>query len=200
MDPPSGRARPHHGPISDRDPEPRGPGGATRTSPWPRSGRGKPPGKARPSFWRSSASRTRRRDETRAGRPLPPRARRLSADGGLRSGAPARPAAHRRTRLRRRPRVLPRRISNPHTRCACGRAVRDFLTWCEREGLELIRITPGLADQYFHALPGSRGPSPLGATPLFRRPWDPDHHRHPGQGPAATGRRLGPALPADRLV
>ena len=34
MDPPSGRARPRHGPSPDRDPVPRGPGGATRTPPW----------------------------------------------------------------------------------------------------------------------------------------------------------------------
>ena len=58
------------------------------------------------------------------------------------------------------------RISNPHTRRAYGRAVRTFLAWCEREGLELIRITPGLAGQYFHSLPGSTATKNLALSAL----------------------------------
>lgn len=47
------------------------------------------------------------------------------------------------------------RISNPHTRRAYGRAVRVFLSWCEAEDLDLVRVTPGLAGQYFHGLDGA---------------------------------------------
>ena len=57
-------------------------------------------------------------------------------------------------------------ISNPHTRRAYGRAVVQFLTWCEREGLELTRITPGLAGQYFHAIPGSAATQNLALSAL----------------------------------
>ena len=57
-------------------------------------------------------------------------------------------------------------ISNPHTRRAYGRAVVQFLTWCEREDLELTRITPGLAGQYFHAIPGSAATKNLALSAL----------------------------------
>jgi integrase/recombinase XerD len=44
-------------------------------------------------------------------------------------------------------------IRNPHTRRAYRHAVRRFLAWCEAEGLELRRITPGLVGQYFDQHP-----------------------------------------------
>ena len=46
------------------------------------------------------------------------------------------------------------RISNPHTRRAYARVVRRFLTWCEDEGLELSRVSPGLAGRFIDELPG----------------------------------------------
>jgi site-specific recombinase XerD len=46
-------------------------------------------------------------------------------------------------------------INNPHTRRAYGRAVGRFLSWCESQGLELGRITPGIAGRYLEELPGS---------------------------------------------
>jgi site-specific recombinase XerD len=39
-------------------------------------------------------------------------------------------------------------IRNPHTRRAYGHAVRRFLAWAEGQGVELVRITPGLVGQY----------------------------------------------------
>ena len=58
------------------------------------------------------------------------------------------------------------RISNPHTRRAYGRAVGQFLAWCEREGLELARITPGLAGEFFHSLRGSTATKNLALSAL----------------------------------
>ena len=46
------------------------------------------------------------------------------------------------------------RISNPHTRRAYARVVRRFLAWCEDQGLELARVSPGLAGRFIEELPG----------------------------------------------
>ena len=46
------------------------------------------------------------------------------------------------------------RISNPHTRRAYARVVRRFLAWCEDQGLELSRVSPGLAGRFIDELPG----------------------------------------------
>jgi site-specific recombinase XerD len=46
-------------------------------------------------------------------------------------------------------------IRNPHTRRAYAHAVRRFLAWCESQGLELGRISPGLVGQYLDQLGGS---------------------------------------------
>ena len=46
------------------------------------------------------------------------------------------------------------RISNHHTRRAYARVVRRFLTWCEDQGLELSRVSPGLAGRFIDELPG----------------------------------------------
>ena len=46
------------------------------------------------------------------------------------------------------------RISNPHTRRAYARVVRRFLDWCEREALDLHRVSPGLAGRFIDELPG----------------------------------------------
>ena len=46
------------------------------------------------------------------------------------------------------------RISNPHTLRAYARAVSRFLAWCEDEGLELSRVSPGLAGRFIDELPG----------------------------------------------
>ena len=46
------------------------------------------------------------------------------------------------------------RIRNPHTRRAYGRAVGRFLAWVEAEGLDLARVTPGMAGQFLDTLPG----------------------------------------------
>ena len=47
------------------------------------------------------------------------------------------------------------RISNAETRRAYGRAVRWFLEFCEREDVELHRVTPGLAGRFLRELPVS---------------------------------------------
>lgn len=44
-------------------------------------------------------------------------------------------------------------VSNPHTRTAYLRAVKRFLAWTESQGLELLRITPGMVGHYFNELP-----------------------------------------------
>lgn len=46
------------------------------------------------------------------------------------------------------------RISNPETRRAYGRAVGWFFEFCEREDVELHRVTPGLAGRVELPLPG----------------------------------------------
>ena len=46
-------------------------------------------------------------------------------------------------------------INNEHTRRAYTRIVNRFLTWCNDQGLELHRITPGLAGEYLAGLEGS---------------------------------------------
>jgi site-specific recombinase XerD len=46
-------------------------------------------------------------------------------------------------------------ISNPHTRRAYGRAVGNFLAWCEERKLGLHQITPGLAGEYMTGLVGA---------------------------------------------
>ena len=47
------------------------------------------------------------------------------------------------------------RISNPHTRRAYARSVRRFLNWCSREGVELPRVSPGMAGRFLDELPGA---------------------------------------------
>lgn len=44
---------------------------------------------------------------------------------------------------------------NPHTQAAYLRAVRRFLAWAEREGVELPAITPGMVGHYLVGLGGS---------------------------------------------
>lgn len=44
------------------------------------------------------------------------------------------------------------KIRNQHTRMAYRRAVRRFLAWCEPQGVELARITPGMVGRYFDEL------------------------------------------------
>jgi integrase/recombinase XerD len=46
-------------------------------------------------------------------------------------------------------------LNNPHTRRAYARAVIRFLAWCERHGLELRQITPGLVGEYLNEIEGS---------------------------------------------
>ena len=46
------------------------------------------------------------------------------------------------------------RISNPPTRRAYARSVKRFLQWCENQGIELRKITPGLAGRFIEELPG----------------------------------------------
>ena len=47
------------------------------------------------------------------------------------------------------------RISNAETRRAYGRAVWWLLAWCEREDIELARVTLGLAGRILRNLPVS---------------------------------------------
>ena len=47
------------------------------------------------------------------------------------------------------------RISNPLTRRAYARVVSRFLAWCKDEGLELSRVSPGLAGRFIDELPGN---------------------------------------------
>lgn len=44
---------------------------------------------------------------------------------------------------------------NPHTQKAYMRAIRLFLTWADRQGVELAAITPGMVGQYLTGLGGS---------------------------------------------
>ena len=46
------------------------------------------------------------------------------------------------------------RIRNPHTRRAYGRAVARFLAWVEDEGVDLARVTPGMAGRFIDSLTG----------------------------------------------
>ena len=46
------------------------------------------------------------------------------------------------------------RIRNPHTRRAYGRAVSRFLAWVEAAGVELARVTPGMAGRFIDTLSG----------------------------------------------
>jgi site-specific recombinase XerD len=46
-------------------------------------------------------------------------------------------------------------LQNPHTRAAYRRAVVRFLGWCEAQGLDLHRVTPGAVGDYFDQHPGS---------------------------------------------
>ena len=46
------------------------------------------------------------------------------------------------------------RIRNPHTRRAYGRAVARFLAWVEAAGVDLARVTPGMAGQFIDTLTG----------------------------------------------
>lgn len=44
-------------------------------------------------------------------------------------------------------------IRNPYTRRSYLHSVRRFLAWCQRQELELPRITPGIVGRYFDELP-----------------------------------------------
>jgi len=44
------------------------------------------------------------------------------------------------------------KVRNPHTRMAYRRAVSRFLAWCEPQGMEMARITPGMVGRYFDEL------------------------------------------------
>ena len=46
------------------------------------------------------------------------------------------------------------RIRNPHTRRAYARAVGRFLAWVEAAGVDLARVTPGMAGQFIDTLSG----------------------------------------------
>jgi integrase/recombinase XerD len=43
-------------------------------------------------------------------------------------------------------------VANPHTRKNYAHAVGQFLAWCEADGLDLVRITPGHVGRYFQGL------------------------------------------------
>ncbi len=47
------------------------------------------------------------------------------------------------------------KIRNPHTRLAYERAVRRFLSWCKKKGLELQQISPGHVGVYLDQHPGA---------------------------------------------
>src|SRR5688500_8153242 len=47
------------------------------------------------------------------------------------------------------------KLRNQHTRRAYQHAINRFLAWCERDGTELLRITPKLVGQYLDLLPGA---------------------------------------------
>ncbi len=47
------------------------------------------------------------------------------------------------------------RVRNRHTRLAYERAVRRFLGWVDRQGVELPRVTPGMVGAYLDAHPGA---------------------------------------------
>ena len=68
------------------------------------------------------------------------------------------------------------RISNPHTRRAYARVVRRFLTWCEDKGLELARVSPGLAGRFIDELPGdtsTKNQALAGSAAFLRHPGHP---------------------------
>lgn len=46
-------------------------------------------------------------------------------------------------------------LNNEHTRRAYGRIVNRLLVWCDKQGLELRMITPGLAGEFMDQLEGS---------------------------------------------
>jgi integrase/recombinase XerD len=47
------------------------------------------------------------------------------------------------------------KVTNDHTRRAYGRIVERFLMWCDKRGLAVHQITPGLAGEYMDAVNGS---------------------------------------------
>ena len=51
--------------------------------------------------------------------------------------------------------VLRRRIANRRTRAAYGRAVGQFLAWCEARGLGLTAVSPLHVEAYIRTHPGS---------------------------------------------
>lgn len=63
------------------------------------------------------------------------------------------------------------RISNPHTRRAYAHQVGRFLVWCDREGLELRQVTPGLAGRFLEELP-YRAPTKNQALAALRHFFD----------------------------
>ena len=55
------------------------------------------------------------------------------------------------------------RIANRRTRAAYGRALGQFLAWCEARGLALAAVSPLHVAAYIRPTPGRRLPSLLGA-------------------------------------
>jgi integrase/recombinase XerD len=68
-------------------------------------------------------------------------------------------------------------LNNPHTRRAYGRIVDLFLDWCQKQGLELSRITPGWAGDYIGQLAGS-APTKNQAIAALRHFFDALVQRH----------------------
>jgi integrase/recombinase XerD len=79
-------------------------------------------------------------------------------------------------------------IANPHTRKNYMHAVRQFLGWAQRRGLELARITPGDVGEYFQELPLAVPTKKLHLAAL-KKFFDNLVNRHAvGLNPAATVR------------
>src|SRR4051794_12144942 len=68
-------------------------------------------------------------------------------------------------------------LNNPHTRRAYGRIVDRFLDWCQKQSLELPRITPGWAGDYIGQLEGS-APTKNEAIAALRHFFDALVQRH----------------------
>jgi integrase/recombinase XerD len=68
-------------------------------------------------------------------------------------------------------------VNNPHTRRAYSRIVDRFLNWSLERGLELHRITPGIAGDYVGQLEGS-APTKNQALAALRHFFDALVQRH----------------------
>jgi hypothetical protein len=85
---------------------------------------------------------------------------------------------------------------NPHTQRAYLRAVKAFLVWCEGQGAELARVTPGMVGQYLVGLGGSPAKRNL-ALAALRGFFDRLVQRHVvilNPAAALTGRKFGAKL------